>query len=586
MTTVTRRPFGSERRGRFRRVHCASAVALTLCCSASFADENHGAPPFGDAAARIATKTPIKHLVVIFQENRTFDHYFGTYPEAANIPGEEGWVGIPAPAFHARPHTPKANNYLTNPDVFFHNPNISLTGAQANPQRWRPADGAICNPVAEPAGLAFAGLSGQLGVDGGRMDKFAPSAVTEGCPLDGTGAMNYFDGNSVTALWNYAQYYAMSDAFFSTIGSESSTGHFNLVSGTNQGAIWHGPTINSTEIYQNPTNGSLTVIGDPESFFDDCGPGAVEKTGRNVGDLLNAKNISWGWFGGGFRPTQPAVLNGDGSTQTPAVCGQSHTLYQYTIDDTTFVIPNPTINFTTDIHIVNPDWENVVAPFMYYASTANPHHLPPSSVAAIGSSDEANHQYDTLDFLAAVKVGNFPAVSFLKAAKYAWGHPDIAAPQVEQAYMVQMINEIMNLPEWESTAIVITYDDWGGTYDHVPPPVLNPSNTPIDFHCGNGEPVPGDGYARCRLGPRLPFLVISPWAKENYIDHTLTEQASILRFIEENWGLGFIDGPKPLPPGTESFDRFSGSIMGMFDFENGPNMRQLILDPIRGTVQR
>jgi Phosphoesterase family len=110
----------------------ASAASLALCCSVSHANDSD--------ASRVPTRTPIKHLVVIFNENHTFDNYFGTYPKAANNPPEHGWIGVLAPVFHARPDTPKANNYLTNPDVFFHNPNVTATGAQANPIRLRPAD--------------------------------------------------------------------------------------------------------------------------------------------------------------------------------------------------------------------------------------------------------------------------------------------------------------------------------------------------------------------------------------------------------------------------------------------------------------
>jgi len=546
------------------------AASLLLCPAVGHADDADNTP----------TRTPIKHLVVIFEENHTFDNYFGTYPNAANIPGEQSWIGIPASEFHARAGTPKANNYVTNPDVFMHNPNVSNTGAEANPQRWRPADAYICSP-------GNAGNQEQMAVDEGRMDRFSPASSDEGCPPDGTGLMNYYDGNTLAAWWNYAQHYALSDAFFSTNYSPSTPGHLNLISGDIHGAVLHG--ADTSGLYTNPVDGSLTVTGNPGPFLDDCTPSSknsVEMTGTNVGDLLNAKNVTWGWFAGGFAPTQLAVLNPDGSTQTPAICGQSHTANQYTIGDTTYVVPNPTINFTTDIHgAAKPDYGAADEPFQYYASTRNTHHLPPSSAAAIGRSDQANHQYDVSDFLAALKAGNMAAVSFLKPPKYSYGHPGESDPLVEQAWAVQMINKIMTLPEWQSTAIIIAYDDSGAFYDHVAPPVLSPSNTPLDFHCGNGSPAPGDGYARCRLGLREPFLLISPWAKENYIDHTVTEHASILRFIEDNWGLGFIDGPTALPPGTESVDRYAGSLMGMLDFTRAPNVSPLLLDPIRGTVE-
>lgn len=536
----------------------------------------------GQPGADPPTRTPIKHLVVIFQENRTFDHYFGTYPQAANIDGEQSWIGVTAPEFHARQDTPKANNYLTNRDVFLHNPNRSLTGGQANPQRWRPADAWTCT-------LNSNGYTAsEEAVDGGRMDQFVQVLGNsgEGCPPGGTGVMNYFDGNTVTYLWNYAQHYAMSDAFFQTNYGPSLPGHINLVSGNIHGAVVQGPP-EAGIVFTSPVDGSLTLISNADAVLDDCGSAStrVEMTGRNVGDLLNAKNITWGWFQGGFAPTQPAVLNADGSTQTPAVCGQGHMASEFTIGDKTFLVPNPTINFTTDIHFPVGDYTTSTAPFMFYASTRNPHHLPPSSAEAIGkSTDQANHQYDTLDFLAAIKAGNLPAVTFLKAPAYANDHPGRDPSLVGQAWVVQMVNEIVKLSEWESTAIIITFDDAGTWYDHVAPPVLDPSNTAIDVQCGNGMPVPGDQFARCRLGLRMPFLVISPWAKVNYIGHTVTELASVTRFIEDNWDLGFIDGPVAPPVGTGSFDRVAGSIEGMFDFGQKPNVRPLLLDPIRGTV--
>jgi phospholipase C len=402
--------------------------------------------------------------------------------------------------------------------------------------------------------------------------------------------MNYYDGNTVTALWNYAQHYAMSDSSYDANYGPTFPGHLNLISGNTHGAILHN-AASSSAVYQNPADGSLTVIGNIPAYLDDCGgtvntaKAALEKTGKNVGDLLNARNVTWGWFTGGFAPTQPAVLNPDGSTKTPAVCGQSHTNHQFTINGVTYAVPNPATNFTADIHTTATDWWPAgIEPFMHYASTRNPHHLPPSSVRAIGKTDQANHQYDVADFFAALNSGNLPAVSFLKPASYVWGHPGNSDPLVEQAWLVQSINAIMSSPEWESTAIIIAWDDPDGWYDHAVPPVVQPSNTPLDYHCGNGNPAPGDGYARCSLGQRQPFLVISPWARTNYIDHAVISQVSILAFIERNWDLGYIDGPTAPPPGTGSFDRYAGSIEGMFDFDRAPNLRRLILDPIKGTV--
>lgn len=559
---------------RIRRALLASvAMLMTYSAAVHANDDQHD-------RVRVKTKTPIKHVVVFFQENNTFDHYFGTYPFAANNPGETGWTGVAAPQFYARPGTPTVNG-LT-PGLLGNNPNTTLTGERANPKRLRPADAMTCS-------MNHGYGAEQKAVNGGLMDKFPQStaALGEGCSPDGSTVMNYYDGNTVTAMWNYAQHFAMSDSSFDSNYGPTFPGHLNVISGNTHGGILHNAT-SSSALFPTP-DGNFTVIGNIPAYLDDCGgtvntnKAALEKTGKNVGDLLNEKGITWGWFSGGFAPTQPATLNADGSTNTPAVCGQTHVNHQFTLNGQTYVVPNPTTNFTGDIHTVSTDWWPAgINPFMFYASTRNPHHLPPGSVEAIGTTDQANHQYDTNDFFAALKAGNLPAVSFIKPPSYAWGHPGNSDPLVEQAWLVRSINAIMQSPEWESTAIIIAWDDPDGWYDHAVPPVLQPSNTSIDFKCGSGAPAPGDQFARCGLGQRQPLLVISPWAKENHVDHTVTEQASVLAFIERNWDLGYIDGPVALPAGTGSDDRRAGSLEGMFDFDHGPKLRRLILNPITG----
>src|SRR5262249_49543405 len=158
---------------------------------------------------------------------------------------------------------------------------------------------------------------------------------------DARDVMGYFDGNTVTALWNYAQHFAMSDNSFDTQFGPSTPGALNLVAGQTHGAA--PPDITDETV-------AGTVIGDPRPGFDDCSSGVkVTMTGINVGDLLNAKNVTWGWFQGGFRPT--AAVNGK------AVCGASHIGSN----------GQPKGDYI-------PHHE----PFQYFLSTANPHHLPPS----------------------------------------------------------------------------------------------------------------------------------------------------------------------------------------------------------------
>jgi phospholipase C len=215
-------------------------------------------------------------------------------------------------------------------------------------------------------------------------------------------------------------------------------------------------------------------------------------------------------------------------------------------------------------------------------------HTRPASLSAIGTSgDAANHQYDLHDFYDAINNGNFPAVSFLKAIGIQDAHAGYSSPLDEQQFIVQVINFLQNRPEWANTAVVIAYDDSDGWYDHVVPPIVNQSTTASDAltgtgACGDGTTaLPGvlsgttHAQGRCGFGPRQPLLVISPWAQQNYVDHTVTNQASILRFIEDNWAGG-------TRIGGGSMDSISNSITNMFNFNGTPNPKKLFLNIATG----
>jgi phospholipase C len=483
-----------------------------------------------EEARRSSTATPIKHVVVIFQENVSFDHYFATYPHADNAPGE--------PVFKAKRRTPTANTLQAAGLLAPNNPNsvqpFRLTRAQAN----------TCD---QDHGYT----DEQKAFNNGEMNKFVESVGIGGgssasCKDYGHGTgivMGYYDGNTVTALWHYAQHFAMSDNSFGTTFGPSSPGALNLVAGQTHGA---NPPDLPTAFGPDTVAGS--VISDPQPFFDDCSTReTVMMGGRNVGDLLVARNVTWGFFQGGFSPSTPAT----GSTK--AKCATSHTGSD----------GNP-----------KGDYIPHHQPFQYYASTANPKHLPPSAVPLIGHSDQANHQYDLADFWAAVDSGNMPAVSYLKAPGFQDGHAGYSDPLLEQTFLVETINRLQKRPEWKDMAIIVAYDDSDGWYDHVPGPIVNGSETADDAAICNGQaPQLGTYQGRCGYGPRLPLLVISPFAKKNYVDHTLTDQSSILRFIEDNWNLGRI--------GDHSFDQIAGSLLRMFDFGKRREIT-LILDPSTG----
>ncbi|MBE3556355.1 MAG: cell wall-binding repeat-containing protein [Firmicutes bacterium] len=502
---------------RVRRV--ASLAGISILGVGLVAGMNGGGRT-ADAAGDFAPQTPIKHLVVIFQENVSFDHYFGTYPNATNPAGE--------PSFQAAPNTPSVNGL--NDALLNHNPN------SANPQR-------LDRSQAMTADMDHGYAAEQKAANGGMMNRFVEETGRSDNPSI---VMDYYDGNTVTALWNYAQHFAMSDNSYNTTFGPSTPGALNLVSGQTHGATATAPDgTNSTDVKNEVANGA--VIGDPDPTLDDCSSTkypTVSMSGKNVGDLLNAKGITWGWFEGGFRPT---------STQDgKAVCGESHT--------------NVGGASVTDYI---PHHE----PFQYYPSTANPHHLPPSSVDKIGYTDQANHQYDLSDFWAAAENGNLPAVSFLKAAAYQDGHAGYSDPLDEQTFLVDTLNRLQALPTWKDTAVIISYDDSDGWYDHVMSPIVNPSNDP-NYDAFLGTPKLGNYQDRAGYGPRLPLLVISPYAKQNFVDHSITDQSSILRFIEDNWGLGRI--------GDASYDAIAGPLDNLFDFHSGQLAPKLLLDSSTG----
>jgi phospholipase C len=549
--------------------------------------------------------TPIRHLVVIFDENISFDHYFGTYPYAANPSGE--------PVFHARPGTPTINglyNDLTTSGkptgpLLTSNPNRS------NPERLDRNDPMTCDQ-----GHGYS--QEQSADDLGAMDLFAQTTgkgktlttcltgltfngSAEPIPADGGSnyaVMDYYDGNTVTGLWNYAQHYAMSDNMFATNFGPSTPGALNVTGAQTYGAIC-GPTfasindsacsnptglntttLTSSDISAGPAQaaGAGTTYSDADPTYDICSylpsanggdgnPSAATTLtmgGPSIGTELDSAGLTWGWFEGGF---DNGYVPGHGTPPTTAqICSQNH--------------KNAGGAAVTDYI---PHHE----PFQYFASTANPMHLPPTSVAMVGRTDQANHQYDLADFRAAADSGHLPQVSFLKAAAYQDGHGGYSDPLDEQTFLVNTINQLESLPTWRSTAVVITYDDSDGWYDHVLGPITTASQTSLDTltgagMCGsqlsqvpvNSADVPEQG--RCGLGVRMPFLIVSPWARSDFVDNTLIDQSSVVKFIEQNWGLPAL--------GNGATDSAAGSLLPMFDFggHDGPPNGALYLDPASG----
>jgi phospholipase C len=589
---------------------CALGGAVAVAAAHGGAQKAH--------TASGSTGTPIRHVVVIFQENVSFDHYFGTYPHAANTSGEV-FVGGHHVKVNGLYDTPGLNGQGT---LLTNNPNTDASGNQVNPRRLDPAninDVLTCDQDHDYN-------DEQKAFDGGKMDKFPTTVATTsgksatGQPCQASDVMNYYDGNTVTGMWNYAKNFAMSDNFFASTFGPSSPGAINLISGNtgNVGLMINGAETNGDTVPDG--NGGHSLISDAQPYYDDCSTrDAVSLTGTNIGDELNAKGLSWGWFQGGFRPTTTFAQATGGTqptstfipdqfkgkfAQPPAsdqgLCNAVHPVGA-AIGGTGGTTPGPTNYGNKDDYIPHHE------PFDYYASTANPHHLPPTSLAAIGTDtqtfvggvpqfDTANHQYDISDFnslLGAISRGyvspdHLPAVSFLKAPGYEDGHAGYSDPYDEQQFVTTEINALEQTPDWSSTAVIITYDDSDGFYDHAYSGIHNTSDTsnvanppgPQDFLTGTGlcgdttaQPPLAGQSGRCGYGPRLPFLVISPWARRGDVDHTLTDVSSIDRFIEDNWGLARIPG---------SFDSIAASIDPLFKFGKHPKNSKLLLDPTTG----
>lgn len=579
-----------------------SLPAILLGSSVLVTAVMYGCGGSSSSSSAATTATPIKHVVVIYQENVSFDHYFATYPNATNPTGQ--------PKFTATSGTPTANTLATPLDVT--KSFVALGGVDLlnnNPNKTNAANGTnAINPFRlDRSQSATADQNHnydaeQKAFDANAMDLFpstvgtpdsaAPQGLTP--PLNTAGVvMGYYDGNTVTALWNYAQKFAMNDNSYSTTFGPSAPGAINLISGQTNGIIATNgsSTVSLSGELSSDGNGGITLTSDSQPLGDSCsGRDAVTLGGKNVGDLLNAANVSWGFFQGGFdlTVTNPNGTTGCSRTSVSSVTGQTKV-----------------------------DYIAHHQPFQYYKSTQNLTHARPSSVSAIGNTyqsdgktlDPANHQYDIHDFFDAVTAGNYPAVSFIKAPGYQDGHAGYSSPLDEQVFITQVVNFLQAQPGWSSTLVVVAYDDSDGWYDHQASPIVNPSKltTALAAFTSNGISFTGladwlngtglctsgmqqgtsaptttllgatgtaNTQGRCGYGPRQPLLVISPYAKANYVDHTLTDQTSILRFIEDNW----LSSARI----TGSFDSIAGSLTNMLNLTTGGSTPKLYLDPSSG----
>src|SRR5258708_4708045 len=294
-----------------------SALALAVATANAVADDQHGR----GSDDHVRTATPIKHVVVIFQENVSFDHYFATYPKALNLSGET--------PFTASQRTPKVNNLATPLDVnnnfgplagvdlLNNNPN-SNPNAPVAPNTSKKNGAGASNPFRLSPSQALTADQGhnegpeESAYNNGQMDGF-PAFVGNGGVGGKALVMGYYDGNTVTALWNYAQHFALNDNNYTTQFGPSTPGALNLISGQANGfaatlneldgacKLLHGTHEAFGDAAHLSSN--ITEIGDGDPLGDICSNPNLDQitmAGKNIGDLLNAKGITWGSFMGGF----------------------------------------------------------------------------------------------------------------------------------------------------------------------------------------------------------------------------------------------------------------------------------------------
>jgi len=409
-------------------------------------------------------KDKIKHIIIIMQENRSFDQYFGTYPGADGIPMQNGV------------------------------PTVCVNDPQTN-QCVKPYH----DPQDVNAGGPHSESSAKRDINGGKMDgfigafrqsqKMCKRPDTPGCSMGNTpDVMGWHDAREIPNYWTYAQNFVLQDKMFEPNASWSLPSHLFMVS------AW---------------SAKCSTPGDPAS----CANALDGPSGLNVSKndyawtdltyLLHKNNISWGYY------------LSEGSEPDCA-------------DDAMLCQPKPQARNVPGIWNPLPAFDTV-------------------------KQDNQLGNIQTVDkFFAAAKDGSLPQVSWVVPENNVSEHPP-AKISTGQTYVTGLVNAVMQGPDWDSTAIFISWDDWGGFYDHVNPPKVDEN-----------------GY-----GLRVPGLVISPYAKKGLVDHQVLSFDAYLKFIEDDFLNGQridpkTDGrPDPRPDVRENASQL-GNLINDFDFSQNP----------------
>lgn len=415
----------------------------------------------------------IRHVVVIMQENRSFDNYFGTYQGADGIPMANG---IPAVCSYD-PHTKQC-------DKPYHDPSDrNYGGPHGAVDATRDIDGGKMDGFVTQA---------LVGLQGVCINQFSPACTTATKNVD---VMGYHDAREIPNYWAYARNFVLQDHMFEPNASWSLPEHLFMVS------AWSAKCSNA-----DPMSCRNELQG-PDSFLYGAHHGGVFKRPNyawtDLTYLLYNARVSWAYYVA--EGTQPDCE-----------------------DDQMFCTPKLQSAGTPEI------WN----PLPYFSTVRQ---------------DGQLGNIQPLDrFYAAAKGGTLPAVVWIVPNGTVSEHPP-GLVSAGQSYVTGLINSIMSSPDWGSTAIFLTWDDWGGFYDHVAPPKVDQN-----------------GY-----GLRVPGIVISPYAKAGYIDHQTLSFDAYLKFVEDDFlGGQRIDPKTDGRPDPRPDVRESASILGDlsqdFDFSQAP----------------
>lgn len=430
----------------------------------------------GDVAPAVLAQSSlerINHVIVIYQENWSFDSLYGKFP------GANGLANADAGAVRQVDKDDRAYSTLPQP----------LTRGQPDPRF--PSDlpnepfhlAQFIPPSEVPGSPVHEFYREQHQINGGKMNKFVAWTDVGGL------VMSYYDATN-WPMGRFAQQFTLADNYFHAAFGGSFLNHMWLICACTP--VWgdapaalraqvdlQGFLIRDGRVTPDGfvVNTSFTV-NTPHPATADPKTLVPNQTLPTIGDRLSQRGISWAWYSGGWRS---------------ALAGRPDPLFQFHHQ-----------------------------PFAFFANYAD------------GTAAKAKHLRDEEDFFHDLAVGNLPAVVFIKPVGADNEHPGYAAPLRGQAHAASLVRAIMNSPYWNDTVIIVTYDENGGRWDHVAPPV-------------------GDRWGP---GTRVPAIIISPFAKRKFIDHTRYDTTSILALIERRWRLQ--------PLGTR--DAAANGLINAFDF--------------------